>query len=502
MPCCSPPNQRQRALWRGLVARVLAASVLAALSLGAAPAAAGTPPAYDVIGLHPSAHLADGWWVRGAAPMQDGQWSLGATLQYARLPLRFSRGGLQQAVVGDGGVLGLGAAVGLPRGWNATLHLPVAWMLRGGGPNLAQLDAWPAAPALGDLRAGVRRRFWQGPLGSADASVAAALDIDLPTASAAAWLGGAGAATAEVLATATLRAWRGDATLGVRWMPTQVVTLRPLNGDGVPSGSPRDALRLGSSVRMGAAVARALVDGRLTLRGELAVQVPLIDTIASSLSVVDLLASADWALRPWLRGALGLGGSPSSGVGAAAVRVLAMLRFDPSMLPSDVDGDGLDDRDDRCPAQAEDRDGFDDRDGCPDADDDDDGVVDVADRCRLVAEDRDGFDDADGCPDTDDDRDGIDDAKDRCPRAAEDVDGFDDLDGCPDGDDDGDGFPDSADLCPRSAENTNGFEDGDGCPDVAPGEGGLDLPQPQTPEQPPPPPAAALPPAPPRPVAN
>jgi outer membrane protein OmpA-like peptidoglycan-associated protein len=84
-------------------------------------------------------------------------------------------------------------------------------------------------------------------------------------------------------------------------------------------------------------------------------------------------------------------------------------------LWADSDGDGVPDRIDRCPAEAEDRDGFQDADGCPEIDNDGDLVSDARDRCPLVPEDLDGFQDDDGCPDPDNDRDGILDAADRCP---------------------------------------------------------------------------------------
>ena len=65
-------------------------------------------------------------------------------------------------------------------------------------------------------------------------------------------------------------------------------------------------------------------------------------------------------------------------------------------------------------------------------DPDGDGVLARADRCPNVAEDRDGFEDDDGCPELDDDRDGIQDVVDLCPSAPEIVNGYRDLDGCPD----------------------------------------------------------------------
>ncbi|MEZ4462112.1 MAG: hypothetical protein R3E66_20805 [bacterium] len=63
---------------------------------------------------------------------------------------------------------------------------------------------------------------------------------------------------------------------------------------------------------------------------------------------------------------------------------------------------------------------------------DGDGIPDDADNCPQEPEDRDGFEDADGCPDPDNDQDGIPDNDDVCPLDKEDVDGFQDVDGCPD----------------------------------------------------------------------
>ncbi|HTM21064.1 MAG TPA: OmpA family protein [Kofleriaceae bacterium] len=65
------------------------------------------------------------------------------------------------------------------------------------------------------------------------------------------------------------------------------------------------------------------------------------------------------------------------------------------------------------------------------ADRDGDGVPDAADACPDANEDKDGFQDADGCPDADNDQDGVDDVNDKCPAQAEDRDGAEDLDGCP-----------------------------------------------------------------------
>jgi OOP family OmpA-OmpF porin len=49
-----------------------------------------------------------------------------------------------------------------------------------------------------------------------------------------------------------------------------------------------------------------------------------------------------------------------------------------------------------------------------------------------VAENRNGVEDEDGCPEEDSDRDGIPDTRDRCPRSAEIINFYQDDDGCPD----------------------------------------------------------------------
>jgi outer membrane protein OmpA-like peptidoglycan-associated protein len=133
---------------------------------------------------------------------------------------------------------------------------------------------------------------------------------------------------------------------------------------------------------------------------------------------------------------------------------------------NDRDGDGIPDSVDACADEAEDKDGYQDEDGCADADNDGDGIADADDACANEPEDRDGFTDNDGCPERDNDNDSVPDAADKCPNESEDNDGFEDDDGCPDQDNDGDGMADGQDRCPNDKETVNGFEDDDGCPDV------------------------------------
>jgi outer membrane protein OmpA-like peptidoglycan-associated protein len=128
----------------------------------------------------------------------------------------------------------------------------------------------------------------------------------------------------------------------------------------------------------------------------------------------------------------------------------------------DCDGDGIVGKQDECWNIPEDFDGFEDEDGCPEADNDMDGILDEDDACPDDPEDYDGFEDEDGCPDVDRDGDGILDDDDACPDDPEDIDGYMDADGCPDPDNDGDGVLDGKDKCPDTPKGTEVNEDG--CP--------------------------------------
>ncbi|MFO0744396.1 MAG: OmpA family protein [Myxococcota bacterium] len=184
------------------------------------------------------------------------------------------------------------------------------------------------------------------------------------------------------------------------------------------------------------------------------------DFAESNNTWVEGLLGADLRLgKDGLKATLGVGHGFAAGYGSTGLRVVGRIGWEPPAV-RDHDQDGLDDVVDRCPNAPEDKDGFEDEDGCPDLDDDRDGVADASDRCPREAEDQDGFEDQDGCPDADNDQDGVADASDgeggRCKNDPEDKDGFQDEDGCPDPDNDGDGILDAADDCPADATNKCG----------------------------------------------
>jgi hypothetical protein len=158
----------------------------------------------------------------------------------------------------------------------------------------------------------------------------------------------------------------------------------------------------------------------------------------------------------------GVGAPLTASPGVATIRGLLSLAYTPRAL--DDDEDGVKEADDRCPTQREDRDGFEDNDGCPDVDNDNDRVLDEADRCPNVPEDRDNYEDDDGCPDLDNDGDGINDADDECADESTNQHPDPDHRGCPIRDRDGDEVLDADDQCPDTAVGERADPQRRGCP--------------------------------------
>jgi hypothetical protein len=91
------------------------------------------------------------------------------------------------------------------------------------------------------------------------------------------------------------------------------------------------------------------------------------------------------------------GGAFIGELGAPDARIMLGVWYAPSV--SDTDHDGVDDDDDKCPPLAEDPDGFEDQDGCPDPDNDNDLVPDIDDLCPNVEALEGQDEDEDGCTD-------------------------------------------------------------------------------------------------------
>jgi outer membrane protein OmpA-like peptidoglycan-associated protein len=97
--------------------------------------------------------------------------------------------------------------------------------------------------------------------------------------------------------------------------------------------------------------------------------------------------------------AFGPGIGAIAGYGIPTFRAFAGVRYTPTS--HDRDHDGVADSEDQCPDNAENQNGVEDTDGCPEeeADNDNDGVPNAEDRCPRQKETINGIQDEDGCPD-------------------------------------------------------------------------------------------------------
>ncbi|RMH43269.1 MAG: hypothetical protein D6689_05855 [Deltaproteobacteria bacterium] len=386
----------------------------------------------------------------------------------------------------------LGGAYGLRDEFEIGVALPVTLSMDGQGLDLdtAMPSNGLSAAGLGDLRAEFKWRFWQRDRWR----LAAIPAVTLPT---------------SVGKKPDGRAFSDGGLLG----------------DNLPTFRARAAAQWSDSdgnLRLGAHLGAIFRKPRTLYSSEIGQQLAWgaagafrvtdrVDAVAevfgrSDLFGADLDASpveVNGALRVQATSAFsvvaGGGAGIVRGIGSPGLRVFVSVGWQPDFR--DSDNDGVRNDRDQCPLVPEDKDGYQDADGCPDNDNDGDKREDSIDKCPNEPEDIDGFEDDDGCPEPDNDKDGIPDADDRCPVDAEDgkppfakdgcpadkrdsdddgtvdaydqcpddpedEDGFEDWDGCPDVDNDGDEIPDEFDECPLCKEDADGYHDEDGCPDL------------------------------------
>lgn len=158
-----------------------------------------------------------------------------------------------------------------------------------------------------------------------------------------------------------------DAQLG---LVTGALTLGARGGDGATAGFGR----------VGASVA---VFDAVDLSAELHLDAPGLSDLSWS-----AVGAARAQLGPRVNLGLGVGWRPDDGALSAILGLGLTLQS-----AADGDHDGVKDELDRCPRRAEDEDGFEDEDGCPEADNDQDGLDDGRDACPESPSPE-----PDGCP--------------------------------------------------------------------------------------------------------
>jgi large repetitive protein len=422
-------------------------------------------PRVNVQIFRPSAHVGDLLSTMTSDVGVHTQWGAGLYLHFGKNALVFvdtsDEGEARHEVVQDQLTADLYGSIALFDRLSIGLSVPIFFLNAGEDDGFIRLDPKIASFALGDFRLSPKVAILARERDAKGFGVAAALDLTLPTGDGDSFVSDGFQVAPTVMADYLLGDFLVALNLGVR-----------VRTEGEKTSDLFGFAEAGSELFWKIGGRYGVVPGELEVVGELyggssdwsrANNTHLEGLLAGRLRLPDV----------GLAFTVGGGSGFMKGYGNTKFRVFAGVAYEPEKI-LDADEDGILDEFDKCPLEPEDKDGFQDEDGCPDPDNDGDGIPDAADRCPLDPEDKDGYQDEDGCPDLDNDGDGVLDADDKCPNEAEDMDGFEDEDGCPDLDNDNDGIPDASDKCPLEPETWNGFEDDDGCPDetLAKVEGG------------------------------
>ena len=304
----------------------------------------------------------------------------GLTLQQLEQPIVVAsqdEGELLRALVDDRRQLDVAAAMGLGRGVELSLVLPVILSQQAQPPG--QKLGEVAARGVGDMRLQARLSTLDGRRGA----LALALPVVLPTGDDEAWMGTGMPAVEPTL--------QGSLDLGP-------VELASALGYRVQRRSSLFTVVDGHkfTARAGARYRRPLAPWAVAGEAWTSTRAGAPFRVVGETAAEALLAGQwlpDWGLRV----SAGAGAGLVAGVGAPVWRGLVSVGWGGTTRP-DADKDGVPRSRDRCPDEQEDWDSYRDDDGCPDYDDDEDGVADIDDACPLDAEDFDGFEDQDGCP--------------------------------------------------------------------------------------------------------
>ena len=415
-------------------------ALIAMLSVSMASAQTAPPP-MDVQHFQPQADRTGWFTTQSAQTLGLWQPAFGLWLSYANKPLLRSEDGVvQDEMVRDLLTLDLQAAIGFGP-VDLAIDMPINLLVAGDG--LAQWGGEVSGAAAGDLRVIPKVRFMDP--AKRGFGLGLALPVTLPTGNQEKY---SGLQTVSFAPTLLVTGHMGKLRLGGNL------------GYRLTGPSEFDDLVAGNAFLFRVAVgveAHRVLDVGAEVFGD-------VHSIARN-NPVEWLAGVTLHPTPGL--GITLGGGTGIGPGFSSPVGRLMFGFGIGPAGGDADGDGIADGADGCPDDPEDKDGFEDTDGCPDNDNDNDGIADARDDCPDEPENMNRWQDDDGCPEElgDTDGDGIMDNIDRCIDEPEDRDKFKDKDGCPDPDNDEDGILDPDDKCPNEAEVVNNIDDDDGCPD-------------------------------------
>ncbi len=377
--------------------------------------------------------------------------AVGLVADWAYQPLVIGdpAGNVRSAVVKDQVFVHAGASLVLWDRLRASVSVPVLVFADGTTASIGtQSFAKPSSSAaLGDVRIGIDARL-VGVFGDR-ATLAAGVDVGLPTGSQGAYAGdGNVTASPRLLVAGDVGPFVYAGKLGVA-----VRGLDQSYGGGV----------VGSSVFVAASAGLRVWGRRLVVGPEVFAESGVTHgaLFSSQATPVEGILGAHCLLSQTVRVGVGAATGLTSAFGTPTARGLVSVEWAPDFVPPDRDHDGVLDAVDACPDVSGVKTADPKTNGCP-SDRDQDGVLDADDACPDVPGVKTADPKTNGCP-ADRDGDGVLDVDDACP----DVPGVKTADpktnGCP-ADRDGDGVLDADDACPDVPGVKTADPKTNGCP--------------------------------------
>ena len=359
---------------------ILVATVLAAAVLAARP---GVAQELDAQTFAPALGPQAAFATEGAGTVGHLERTAGLLLNYASRPVVIIEAEnadspdepVEIPVVDQQLALHAMAGIGISDYLQLTLDVPIYLINEGDLPEAFN------ETHLGDLRLRAKGRIVGG--AERGAGLGLAVDVTAPTGKPTTYIGTPGVTVAPRLI--------ADYRTGPVWVALNAGALLR-----EPQAFGPD-VDLGNAATFGVAGELEVMRGVLLVTADLFGRTAFDDFAATEDTPIDLLIGGKLVTTHGFAVMAAAGGGVVAGVGAAEFRMLFGLSYAPRS--SDLDGDGVDNETDRCPEQAEDADGFEDTDGCPELDNDGDAIADTDDGCPLEPEDLDGVEDDDGCPD-------------------------------------------------------------------------------------------------------
>ncbi|HEX2678552.1 MAG TPA: hypothetical protein VHM19_17995 [Polyangiales bacterium] len=401
-------------------AALFSACACAALCVtGTADRARAEQPGYALELYHAAPHPSDGFTLQLPEAPGHLRWAAETSLDYSRKPLAaapmIGQSADQSVIHGRLGA-SVGGALGLGDRAEVWLRLPLV-LAQGGDPTRTRGFGFTGldAAGLGDVSLG----------GSYDLFGEIAHGLRL------------GVAANASLPTGTRNALAGDGGLGAGAMALVSYRLGKVTFAGQGGAQLRPESRFGvwtqgSELRFGLGAIFALAP--LDLSAELFGASSLVSGQAFSKgsTASEALLGAKLPLLGNLRAGLGFGLGLTQSPGVPAYRVIGSLAWAPATARQQAEANAKAEREraqaetERQRAEQEQRERQRQQlSNAPPAptpppaamivDGDHDGLLEPADKCPDEAEDRDGYEDDDGCPELDNDRDGVADKDDKCP---------------------------------------------------------------------------------------